>query len=98
MKFISYTLHLYGQFFCFTKLWTIYPTCIVQWSAWSAVTVTPSGIGKSVAITDCHSNSVTVKVQASPLTVTPVTMTFCLQWHFLGLKQDLLTLKIRVTH
>ena len=24
---------------------------------WSAVTVTPSGIGKSVTVTDCHSNS-----------------------------------------
>ena len=29
---------------------------------WSAVTVTPSGIGKSVTITDCHSNSVTLLV------------------------------------
>ena len=27
---------------------------------WSAVTVTPSGIGKIVTITDCHSNSVTL--------------------------------------
>ena len=27
---------------------------------WSAVTVTPPGIGKSVTITDCHSNSVTL--------------------------------------
>ena len=24
---------------------------------WSAVTVTPSGIGKSVTVTDCHSKS-----------------------------------------
>ena len=37
------------------------------------------------------------RLQVSPLTVTPVTVTFCLQWHFLGPKKDLLTLKIRVT-
>ena len=29
---------------------------------WSAVTVTHLGIGKSVTITDCHSNSVTLMV------------------------------------
>ena len=29
---------------------------------WSAVRVTPSGIGKSVTVTDCHSNSVTLIV------------------------------------
>ena len=46
----------------------------------SAVTVTPSGMGKSVTITDCHSNSVTLIVLnesgiAKTVTVTAVTLT-----------------------
>ena len=56
---------------------------------WSAVTVTPSGIGKSVTITDCHSNSVallvlnesgiakTVAVSDCPVTAVTLTADHC---------------------
>ena len=35
---------------------------LIERVQWTAVTVTPSGISKSVTITNCHSNSVTLIV------------------------------------
>ena len=51
-------LHLVGGTFS-SNLDPEYPSMIlpVRLVQWSAVTVTPSVIGKSVTVTDCHSNS-----------------------------------------